>query len=180
MTSFRLGLDGRSLGIAIAGVLALAGCPGDDNGDDTEGATTMPTTTSPGSESGSETMDPSADSSSSGGGGGMGHDAVVQPVWDASCNMAGCHAAGGAFPDLSAGVAFGAIVGVMSMQVDIPLVTASDLDNSYLWRKLDGTHTEVMLSTGEMNTTAMMPLIGMISSDDMDAVMGWIEAGAPQ
>ncbi|MEM9460958.1 MAG: hypothetical protein AAGF11_42735 [Myxococcota bacterium] len=179
MISFNSGLNGRSLGLALAGMLALAGCPGDDGGDDTDGATTMPTTTmSPGSESGSDTMAP-ADSSTGGGSGGV-HDAMIQPIWDAACASATCHAAAVVFPDLSPGAAYASIVGVMSQQVDMPLITASDPDNSYLWRKLEGTHTEVMLSSGDMNMTAPMPLVDMgnFSMGDRDTIMMWIQDGA--
>ncbi|MEM9463056.1 MAG: hypothetical protein AAGF11_53435 [Myxococcota bacterium] len=127
-------------------------------------------------DSGPETTEP--DSSSSGE--VMSHDEVVQPIWDANCTMTGCHSRGAVSPDLSDGAAYAAIVGVMSLQVDMPLVTPSTPDDSYLWRKLEGTHTEVMLSGGGQNNSSMMPLIGMLSSNDIDTIMMWILDGAAQ
>lgn len=168
MISFRLGLHGRALGIAVAGVLAMAGCPSDDSGDDTEtiGATTMPTTTSPGTD----TM---GDDSSSGAA-GLSHATDIQPIWTMTCAaMTGCHEAGSTFPpELAEGSAYDAIVDVMSPTTDLLIVAPEDPEGSYLWHKINNTHLDVG------GAGSPMPLIGMLPQSDIDMITEWIEQGA--
>ena len=66
----------------------------------------------------------------------------IQPVFDESCALAGCHS--GANPqallNLTAGAAYGNIVNVPSSQMlGLNRITPGDPDNSYLIRKLKGT-----------------------------------------
>jgi len=174
MTSFRLAL--RVTGASLVGLLALSGCDGDDDdtgSGDTVADTSGMTDTDPGM-TGDSTGD-SADSSG-GSGSGLSHAADIQPIWDANCNQMGCHEAGGLFaPDLSPDGAYAAIVGVASPTSDLNLVEAGSPDDSYLFRKIDGTWMDAPGGTG-----SMMPLTGMLSEGDIDTIMMWIADGAAE
>ncbi|MCB1967250.1 MAG: hypothetical protein KDI64_14765, partial [Candidatus Accumulibacter sp.] len=73
--------------------------------------------------------------------GAVDYEGDIQPIWDAHCTTA-CHEVGGEWSilDLSPGVAYGAIVDVMSAQVStMAFIAPGDVDNSYLVHKLRGT-----------------------------------------
>lgn len=82
----------------------------------------------------------------------------------------GCHygqPAGLGFVD-----AYDSLVNVPSTQApDMVRVAPGDPDNSYLWRKLEGTHTGV--GSGDR-----MPQGGTLSADGRALVLAWIEGGA--
>lgn len=109
--------------IAIA--LVLVACGGDET--DTAFAPT-PGTTAPGTTT---TI------------GNPTHDADIQPIWEEACGTS-CHIDDND-GDLQLGTdAYDAIVNVPS--VDVPtmnLITPGNLDESYLWHKLEGTHLSV-------------------------------------
>lgn len=75
---------------------------------------------------------------------------------------------------LQKGSVYENLVGVMSVQLDtMPRVTPGDLENSYLYLKLVGTH-EAAGGYG-----AAMPLGGQLRDRDMDPIVNWIsECGA--
>jgi hypothetical protein len=82
----------------------------------------------------------------------------------------GCHygqPAGLGFVD-----AYDSLVNVPSTQAPgMVRVAPGDPDNSYLWRKLEGTHTGV--GSGDR-----MPQGGTLSADGRALVLAWIEGGA--
>jgi len=94
----------------------------------------------------------------------------VEPLVRAEC--AGCH--GGAEPEggfVIDGPA--SLVDVASTQTeDMPLVTAGEPLQSYLWHKLENTQ-RVAGGSG-----SVMPTSGLLPSEDVDLVEAWIAAGA--
>jgi hypothetical protein len=92
----------------------------------------------------------------------------AQVVFDASC--VACHgSAPAANLDLRDATT---IIGVDAQGAFLPLVDpAGDPDNSYLWRKVAGTHAEVGGGGGQM------PPGGALATDAMDAVYAWVDAG---
>ena len=99
---------------------------------------------------------------------------VQGEVFSPSCALSGCHA--GAAPqagmDLSAGTAYGAIVGVPSTErPDLSRVEPGDPDRSYLVKKLRG-DPDISGSP--------MPLGGSISSGARQLVIDWVRRGSPR
>ena len=94
---------------------------------------------------------------------------VQTTVFDLSCASSGCHG-GSAWPGLSAGEAYGSIVGVESTQ-GLPLVYPGRPDSSYLYLKL---LPDAPISGGRM------PLGGpYLDPATLEIVRAWIEGGAP-
>ncbi len=95
----------------------------------------------------------------------------VDAVLGAQC--AGCHygePAGLGFVD-----AYDRLVGVASTQApDMDRVTPGDLDASYLWRKIEGTHIAAGGSGSRMPQRATLP------DSDTDTIRRWIVGGAPR
>ncbi|MCA9706908.1 MAG: hypothetical protein KDK70_13730 [Myxococcales bacterium] len=172
MTSSRLGL--RVIGPVVAGLLALSGC--DSGGDDdTAGGTTNATTT------GADTGMDSTGADSSGGSSDLSHEVDIQPIWDAHCTTA-CHEVGGEWSilDLSPGVAYGAIVDVMSAQVStMAFIAPGDVDNSYLWHKIN--KTQIMAGGGglDMPKARTGEEATVMTQEELDTIEAWIMAGAP-
>lgn len=94
----------------------------------------------------------------------------VAPLFNAEC--AGCH--GGAEPEADLVIdGPDALVGVQSAQTtDMPLVTAGDPLQSYVWHKLENTQT-VAGGSG-----SVMPQSGLLDAADIELVEAWIDAGA--
>jgi len=162
------------LGGAV-GLLVLSGCPGDDSGSDTLGATTQP---------GDTGMTSAAQDSSSGSTNVPSHEADIQPIWDEHCVTA-CHepdGTGSFWIDLSAGEAYGAIVGVTSVSVsEEAFVEPGDPEGSYLWHKINGTQASV----GGGGLDMPSPLAGMddptvLTQEQYDTIEAWIAGGAPE
>lgn len=63
------------------------------------------------------------------------------------------------------------LVGVPSNQSSLDYVSKGDPESSYLYRKIAGTHAAV-------GGGSVMPLTGMLSEDDIEAVAAWIRGGA--
>lgn len=98
----------------------------------------------------------------------------LQPFFNQQCYA--CHLRG-AEPGglaLEPGVAYDELVGVESTQSDLLRVAPGEPEASYLVHKLRGTHVEV---GGE---GVRMPQGGVeVSEVVLDAIVRWIEAGAP-
>ncbi len=123
---------------------------------------------------------------STGPGGGNGGTTVptnptlsldVQPIFTASCALAGCHA--GTAPaqgqDLSAGNTFGNTVDIPSEQLpSMNRITPGDPTQSYLVHKIEGTQTSVG------GTGSRMPFgRAALSSTQIATITAWITSGAP-
>jgi hypothetical protein len=98
----------------------------------------------------------------------------VQPIFTRECATSGCHDAARARAglDLSAGAAYGALVGVTATQCSgtKKLVVAGDLAASYLMSKLTG----VGMCSG-----SQMPKAGTsLPAPDLDSITSWICGGA--
>jgi hypothetical protein len=98
--------------------------------------------------------------------------ADIEPILADSCY--GCH--GG--PSSSGGVNFDTYDELFQTSIDVPsiqLITASDLDASYLYQKVMGTQSEVG------GSGSRMPLSGPpLPDDDLTLLADWIEGGAPE
>jgi hypothetical protein len=163
----------------VFGAMALAmallvGCADDDDAtsgtlDTTSG--TLDTTGAAQTESGTETE--GADET---GLQVVDYAADVQPIWNGSCT---CHLQGpsgtmtATVLTLNAESSYDELVGAASEQVPgMDRVTPADLDGSYLWHKLQGTHMDV----GGMGTS--MPQGLMLGEEPMATVEAWIAGGA--
>ena len=106
--------------------------------------------------------------------GDSGAEAVdIQAVAEASCGP-NCHTGGSSSGELALDDWHAATVGVPSGDVpDMNLVEPGDLDNSYLWHKIEGTHLDVG------GAGSPMPLGPALSDEDHAAIQAWIEDGAP-
>jgi hypothetical protein len=98
---------------------------------------------------------------------------VQAEVFSVNCALSGCHA--GTAPtggmDLSAGVAYGNIVGVASTERgDLHRIEPGDPDRSYLVKKIRG-DADIVGSP--------MPLIGSLTSAQRQLVIDWVRRGAP-
>ena len=102
-------------------------------------------------------------------GGTATFERVQATVFDVSCASSGCHG-GSAWPDLSAGEAYGNIVHIESTR-GMPLVYPGLPDSSYLYLKL---LPDAPISGGRM------PLGGpYLDAASLEIVRAWIERGAP-
>ncbi len=142
-------------------LLLAIGCGSDATGDSSP-TTATGQTTAVGTTSSTTTAPPT-------------HDAVIQAIWEKSCGTT-CH-----IDDDDGGLqlgndAYDQIVGVASDDVpSMNLIEPGSLDDSYLWRKLDGTHTAV---GGEGFT---MPRGSFtLKKRDKNKIEAWILDGAPR
>jgi len=98
----------------------------------------------------------------------------VQPIFTANCaTLSFCHT--GSSPqegmNLSAGMAYAAIVGVPRMEVPaLDRVAPGDPANSYLVRKING---------GPSILGSQMPLGGQLSAEEIAVITSWVQQGAP-
>ncbi len=108
-----------------------------------------------------------------GGGNAVSFAAVVQPIFDQSCALAGCHSSASASAGLvlAAGSAVDNLVGVpSSQQPALNRVAAGDPDNSYLVRKIEG---------GSGISGGRMPLNrSPLSAAQITSIRTWITEGA--
>lgn len=100
----------------------------------------------------------------------------VQPIFDFSC--VACHqdSAPGGGMSLQGRSMIANTVNVASTEVaSMPRITPGDTANSYLFRKLEGTHGEVG-GSGEQ-----MPLGGALEPEELEAIRSWIaDCGAAE
>lgn len=105
------------------------------------------------------------------GGGAMAPTAAdVQAIYDARCTP--CHTNGAATGGINLDDHVASTVDIGSTQADMPLITPGDRENSYLWRKLQGTHIEA----GGLGQ--LMPTSGALDAADLAVIGAWIDAGA--
>lgn len=98
--------------------------------------------------------------------------ADIQGIWDNTC--APCHIENTSGSLSLADPSHSHIVGVASSQADgLHLIEAGSLDDSYLWLKLQGSHSDV--GSGQK-----MPKSGTLAADDEALIEAWILAGAPE
>ena len=118
--------------------------------------------------------DPGAPESESESGSGSGSEfqQVVVPLLNRHCVM--CHMADGAQGDFSLHPhPHASLVGAPSTQSELMLVVAGDVEGSYLYHKLVGSH----LSVG--GTGASMPYQReLLDEADIDVIAQWIAQGA--
>ena len=101
----------------------------------------------------------------------------VQPIFTASCAVAGCHT--GTAPaeglDLSAGNTFVNTVGIPSAQLpSMNRITPGDPSQSYLVHKIEGTQASVG------GAGSRMPLgRAALSSTQIATIRAWITSGTP-
>jgi hypothetical protein len=108
---------------------------------------------------------------------GASFTSIVQGIFVPRCASAACHGGSppAAFPRLDAEGAYGAIVGVDSLQASgVKLVQPLDPDASYLLLKMRG-------EAGSVGGLATPMPIGdaMLGPSDLAAVEAWIANGAP-
>ncbi|WP_257557904.1 c-type cytochrome domain-containing protein [Sphingobium sp. CFD-2] len=96
----------------------------------------------------------------------------IQPIFDANC--VSCHQTQGASGNLNleSGVSFGAIVSVKSDESPLLYVTPGKPDQSYLIRKVEGSHVAAG-GSGER-----MPLTGSLDAQSIAKLRDWVTAGA--
>ena len=96
----------------------------------------------------------------------------VQPILTATCATAQCHAGPNAEQgmDLRSGHAYGALVGVDSVQCPGKRVEPGAPASSYLMSKLEG--------NGPCFLGAKMPSGGVLAPTDIDTIRSWISQGA--
>lgn len=101
------------------------------------------------------------------------YEADIHPLWGQHCIP--CHI-DGASGGLSLVVGYDALVDVPSVVVtDMMLIAPGDPRQSYLWRKIQGTH---VLAGG---SGQRMPFeSSALSRDDRDLIAAWILNGVPQ
>jgi hypothetical protein len=103
----------------------------------------------------------------------------IQPILNGSCASSACHGTGSANPPskpmlLSTGEAYDAIVGVASAQLpSMARVTPGQPDQSYLIRKLQGTHRDVG-GLGSRMPLGQPPLAQSV----VDVIRRWVSEGA--
>lgn len=110
--------------------------------------------------------------------------AAVQTIFSRSCAVGGpsCHNSPmGRFPILSASMSRTNLVGVMSMQVAVSLVTPGNPGRSFLMNKIEGT-MDMLPECRAMGADCgqRMPMVGgvQLSPAEVATVRDWIASGA--
>ena len=80
------------------------------------------------------------------------------PIFNQSCNTAGCHNAGGIAPDLSEGNAY-------TVLVNGNMLDMNNAENSILYKRM-------------IDVQKPMPLSGILSKSQTNKVLVWIREGA--
>ncbi|MBZ5708504.1 hypothetical protein [Nannocystis pusilla] len=147
-----------------------------DTGPTTGGTATDPEPTSGGTTTGTTDDDAATATGDPTSGVELSHDLDIQPIWDANC-LTGCHTAGGTAASwfvLDVGAAYDEIVLQSSFEVaSMVLVQPGDVENSYLWHKINDTHLEV----GGAGTAMPPPPAAQLSSAELGKIGQWIEGG---
>jgi hypothetical protein len=159
--------------IVLACVL-VSGCGGDDG---MEMAADASTSADPSTGLSSDDSSTAIDGSSSSGEPlpEVDYETDIQPLFNANCT---CHLQGASgmmtapFMTLNPGMSHAQLVGVAAEQTDLDRVTPNDLEASYLWHKLQGTHMDVG------GTGTRMPATGPLPDEELELVRAWILQGA--
>jgi hypothetical protein len=159
--------------------LLVAGCPGDDAASDPTDDGASSTSVAAGSSTGAAQTSTTgaADESSSGDVlPVIDYGSDVQPIWNGACT---CHLQGpsgtmqATVLTLNEGVSYGELVDVGSTQAaGVLRVAPGNVEGSYLWNKLQGTH----LDAGGSGTA--MPQVGTLTPEQQLAIEVWISTGA--
>lgn len=155
----------------------------DDNGNaETTSDTTSGTSDGPGNSE-STSGDPELSSSSSGSSGPpleLFHDQDILPIWTASCIDSNCHDDDGpqAGLDLMTDGVYTRLCESFHPFSGMPYVDCEGLDphNSYLFRKVEGTHLEGISGAAG----GPMPPGGSLPDDEITMIESWIAGGAIQ
>lgn len=151
----------------------------DETGEGTLGATSISPTAGSEGESLSDGQTSVITSAGSGSNGmdGVSHDEQIGPIWVANCMLEGCHDADHSVPGLdleSEGVPDRLCEGIHAPSgMSYVDCEGGDPQASYLFRKLEGTHTEVPGGNG-----VTMPLLGSLSLEELELIETWIIEGA--
>lgn len=104
----------------------------------------------------------------------------IQPIFTRSCALPDCHGPPEEFAAqellLDPGNSYAQTVGVRAVQVrnaDVKRIEPGDPDRSYLVAKIRGTHRQLG------GVGAPMPLDGSLPAEDLEKIVRWVEAGAP-
>ena len=171
------------LALMTLGLLALGGCPVDDDDsgdDDATGDDDSGDDDTGDDDTGDDDAtgdDDSADDDATGDDDtttAEGFADVQASVFDQHCAASNCHGmAASANLDLREGAAYDELVGAASFELpSMDRVAPSQLANSYLFHKLDGTQQDVG-GTGQQ-----MPINGSLTADELGLVNQWIIDGA--
>jgi hypothetical protein len=140
---------------SLAIALVLTGC-GEEKVQDTANLSTNGSSTTSGTPSST-----------------TGQDQSIQDILNTKCSP--CHIGGSQGGGLALDDGHSALVGVPSDQVpSMSFVEPGSRDDSYLWRKLQGTYMEL----GGIGDA--MPITGELSAGQMEQIGSWIDEGAPE
>jgi len=105
------------------------------------------------------------------------HEEDILPIWIAACTDSACHDPDSpeAMLDLATDGVYERICDGSHTQTGMPYIdcVGGDPQNSYIFRKLEGSHTDNLNGSG-----GTMPPDGSLSDADIARVEAWIEAGA--
>ena len=95
-------------------------------------------------------------------------------LFEPTCSGVGCHLNGGtSAPILDSAEAYDTLLG-FAEGADLNYVVPGDLEASYLWHKVKGTHRDVG------GSGSAMPLGGTLSAEQIALLEEWILGGAPE
>lgn len=99
--------------------------------------------------------------------------APIQAILTEKCSGAACH---NIFPpQLTMGNVYGNIVDKQNLAGSMPYVTPGDLDQSYLWRRINGPDYGLPIMPPDSPPTDPPP---PLTDDELAAIEAWIEDGA--
>ncbi len=105
---------------------------------------------------------------------------TLDDVWNdvIATDCGGCHTGTGRSGGFGLGVNDGGVLDrLLARSVDVPsmpYITPCDVDRSYFWHKCAGTQTSVG------GSGRRMPTRGSLTTEQLDLLRAWIEAGAPE
>ncbi len=161
------------LTLLTLGLVALGGCPADDDDVADDDATGDDDTADDDATGDDDTADDDAtgddDTTTA-----AGFAEVQASVFDQHCAASNCHGmAASANLDLREGNSYDELVDVAAFQLpSMSRVTAGELLNSYLFHKLEGTQQNAG-GTGQQ-----MPIGGSLTAGELGLIEDWITAGA--
>jgi hypothetical protein len=103
------------------------------------------------------------------GGGGDDLESQVQALFSATCMP--CHINGAATGGINLDSIADVVDAPSTQADDMSLIEPGDRENSYIWRKLNNTHTDVPGGSGQV-----MPTSGALEAAQIDLVGQWIDS----